>query len=737
MSIKMFFISTFGLIKPTGKIEKKHEHLLAAYHEYCEVESSEELKKYTELEMFVQSEAFAQKKKEIENLTYKGSSEEALVKEFTALSKNKKLLSFYKTLQSSGLQRFNNIRSSETLANFLELKKFMEDGSFAAEKKKSDADIFNGSPEEKQLNEFKRLQKSKAIKIYFRLNGSADLKKFENFSQSETLKKFEGLKAKVDSGNYLNEKKEFLRLKNDSGIKDYFRFKGSKKYKIYKETAGSQLIDRYAELEKIANAELEKGNKRTRKEKKEFRKTETYSRLREFNRLKKNKKLIIYFQVNDSPGLNQFLAFEQSETLKNFRELEEKIKSGNCINELTDFKKLKNRAEIKAYFRFIRTAEYKIFRETESSKLLARFNELKHIVESEAFLNRKAYLEDSKKFEKTAAFKKSEQYKKLKNSEDIRFYFKYEKSATLKIYLEMENSKERSRFEELKELTASEEFLKRKAYLKDQKKWEKAEEFQKFQEYNEMKKLPHMVRYFRYKNNHELDFFKNWQLVFSDDFSTAKLDNTKWQTISYRGGLSLGKNYSQPGDLQAFTSGENIKTDGKTLKIETRREKIKGMQWQLPFGFIEKEFDYSSGCINSNGSFIGSPGIWEAKVKYKPRKGLVSAVYLEGKDNTQLINLVETGIKNRVGLLNHENTGTDKTTSISGLKPGRFYIFRLEWGKGKMIWKVNNKEILSISAQVPASGMYLNATTIVADEISNGLPYSFEIGWIRFYQQKH
>lgn len=94
MSIKLFFQSTFGGIRPTTKIEAEHTSLLADYNEFCRVEQSDELKQFIKLEAFVNSDGFAQKKKEIENLKFKGSEEESQLKEFAKLSKHKKLQKF-------------------------------------------------------------------------------------------------------------------------------------------------------------------------------------------------------------------------------------------------------------------------------------------------------------------------------------------------------------------------------------------------------------------------------------------------------------------------------------------------------------------------------------------------------------------------------------------------------------------------------------------------------------------
>lgn len=377
-----------------------------------------------------------------------------------------------------------------------------------------------------------------------------------------------------------------------------------------------------------------------------------------------------------------------------------------------------------------------MYLETKDSKTLERYNELKKLTESEEFLHRKAHLEDKKKFEKTDAQKKYQEFMQLKASDNIRFYFRYEKSPIRKNFLQMKDSQEKSRFLELKELCGSKEFLERKAYLEDNKKWEKTEEYQKQQSYLQQKDLPHIVLYFKYKDSNKLDFFKNWKLVFEDTFEAKTLDTEKWQTISLAAEKTLGKNYSQSGDLQAYTSGKNIKTGG-SLKIETRKEKTGGMEWQMPFGFHEKEFDYSSGTINTGKSLNTKYGIFEAKVKYAPNNRMVSAIYLLGNSVSPQINLIETGIKNRMGMfLVASNKPEESTVDLNGLKANNFYIFRLEWSRDKLSWSVNGKTMHTLTGNVPDFEMHLNAATIVVKD-TTAVAHHFEIDWIRVYQSKN
>jgi beta-glucanase (GH16 family) len=244
-----------------------------------------------------------------------------------------------------------------------------------------------------------------------------------------------------------------------------------------------------------------------------------------------------------------------------------------------------------------------------------------------------------------------------------------------------------------------------------------------------------VVNYLKYKHSTAFDFFKKWELVFEDRFDAGKLDTQKWMTQSYWASQALGQNFSQLGDLHAFTDGKNIFLNGQGVKVEVRKEKATGMQWRIPFGFVEQEFDYTSGIISTTEANWWKHGILEAKVKYDPAKNLVDALYLLGEETSPQINLVEMGEKNRLGLFTRKEGGFHaESESLSGLKAGEFYIFRLEWSANSLIWKINNREVLTLTHNVPAFKMHLNAASIVVADPTGSLPHRFEIEWVKFYQ---
>ena len=315
----------------------------------------------------------------------------------------------------------------------------------------------------------------------------------------------------------------------------------------------------------------------------------------------------------------------------------------------------------------------------------------------------------------------------------------YKKSGLYKNYLNVLNSNELKRFEELKEITSSKEFLDRKAYLEDKNKWEKTAEHKKELKYAEMKKRPHLVHYFKYKSSSDFDFFRKWETTFEEHFSGPQIDAEKWLTKSVVADKLLGENYSLPGDLHVFTNdGSNLKLNNK-LSILVKKEKQKAKVWDVSSGFVETEFNYTSGTISSGKSFWQEDGIFEAKIKFAPVKNVVSSFFLSGEANMPRITLLEMGEKNRIGISSFGSDGKLKVDGmdISNLKNDHSYIFTLEKNGNEITWKINEVELFKTSTSLFTEKLQLNANSIVIDEVQGSLlPVSFDVEWIKCYHKK-
>lgn len=300
----------------------------------------------------------------------------------------------------------------------------------------------------------------------------------------------------------------------------------------------------------------------------------------------------------------------------------------------------------------------------------------------------------------------------------------------------MLGSVERKKYEELKETVGSDNFKERKAYLEDTQKWEKTPEYATEQKYFGLKKDPGIVIFQKYNNTDAFGFFNQWEVVFEDRFETGKLDPAKWKTTNYWAEKSVGRNFSQTGDLQAFADGRNIHFKSQSLQIQAKRDKLSSLVWKPGIGFMEQEFDYSSDTLTTGGLFQAQYGILEAKIKFDPDKSFQNVFYLAGEDNTVRVSLFESGTKTQFGTSKASaGKAAFNMFSLSGLSAGKSYIFRLEWEKGKILWKINEKEFFSVHADVPSFPMFLNLATLVVAE-TNKLPHNFEVDWVRFYQKR-
>lgn len=575
---------------------------------------------------------------------------------------------------------FQNVGSSVELKNYLELEKEINSEAFKKKKAEIDSLHFNGSKEFNQLKEFEGLQKKQTLKKYFKVANSPDLVKFNKLKSSEKLAEFYKLQEYVKEGQFAKEKKEILAQV----------FKGSVEEKHW--------ID--------------------------------------FKKLDKSTGIKVYKELYNSDFLIKHELFTKSEKLKKIVQL------GNLPDKdkekLAELKRLKNDAELKTYFKFEKSKKIRIYKETAGSQQLMKYSELKTYVETADFKKRETFLKDKTKFKNSEANKKLNRFKQLSSDADVKFFLKFEKSSLFKNYLDVADSFDLKRFLELETITSSKEFKEQKAYLEDKMKWEKTDEFKRQQQYLEMKKLPHLAKYFKNKGTTVFDFFNEWQVVFEDEFLKPQLDTEKWATKSYIGEKLLGDNYSLAGDNHTFSNGKNIKLNGK-LSIEVKKEKAVGKVWQMPAGFVPAELDYTTDIISSWKSFWVEDGIIEAKIKFAPVPQIVSSFYLAGEKEMPRLNLLEMGVKNRLGTLNLNSDGKANVNGIdiSNLSKGKWYIFAVEKRGSNFTWKINETEILTVQNSDLNGKLHLNALSIVVNNVpAQHLPASFEIDWVRCYGKK-
>ncbi len=577
-------------------------------------------------------------------------------------------------------QSFLEAEKSPELERFRELQKWVESGSPEQIKRGLEAEVFKGSQEYNLLKEFESLRKSKPLVNYFKVAGSADLARFQKIEESDKLKNFWQLKDYAE-GEFPREMREIQSHK----------FVGSAEERL----------------------------------------------LKELDQLKKNKALKAYFRMKDTPALKKHIEFRKSPKLKRFLELKAAPAKDKAAKQ--EFSGLKHDPEIRQFFTMERSQDLKLYHKMEGRHVLARFEELVAETGTDPFRQRVAFLKDGKKLEKSESWKKYQRYKELEASEEIQFYRKYKKSPLYRNYLDVKDSFQLTRYQELKEMTTAPAFLERKAYLEDTRKWEKSDAFAKLEEFGRLKKHPKVELYHQYFKSNVFDFYKNWEVSFADDFEGKEVQSGKWVFNTLWGDKLLNGTYSQPGDLQGYTGGKNTLTGHSKIAIQVRKEKTKGKQWQPGVGFRPVDFDYSSDILSTAGRFSQKEGIFEARIRFSPFPEVVSSCHLLGKEPSPQLTLVEMGPASRMGILTQH--GSQKPvfigTDLKNLKRDTFYLFRLEWENSHLIWKINDQMVFETHHAIPGAPMHLNLTSLVVQEIAGSkLPVSFETDWVRCYRKK-
>ncbi|NMC41435.1 MAG: family 16 glycosylhydrolase [Bacteroidales bacterium] len=203
----------------------------------------------------------------------------------------------------------------------------------------------------------------------------------------------------------------------------------------------SKQLARYNELNELVNSAGFQQNKK-QIESLSWKSSEEYSKEKEFLSLKKAKDIVMYFRTIEGNALKRFKELEGSEKIKKYEELrslvtsagfKDKMKSRDFASsedsgKLAEFKQMDSSVEIKEYYKFKASKELANYLNVDGSSRLARYNELKDYLSTREFQDRKSFLLDKKRFEKTDEFKQLQEYLNLKKDPDIVWYFKVKDS---------------------------------------------------------------------------------------------------------------------------------------------------------------------------------------------------------------------------------------------------------------------------------------------------------------------
>ena len=304
----------------------------------------------------------------------------------------------------------------------------------------------------------------------------------------------------------------------------------------------------------------------------------------------------------------------------------------------------------------------------------------------------------------------------------------------------MNESQEITDFEELQDYINSEEFKEEKKHLLIKDKFKLSEEFKQAEEYKELKKSEKIKWYFKLEKQNNFDKLNEWELTFEDNFEGNKLDDEKWMSGYYWGKNLLNDNYVQSNEIQFFTSN-NLELTNNNLRIVTKQEQVNGKVWDPSMGFYPKDFNYTSGLINSGQSFRQQYGLFKAKIKVDHSYPVHHAFWLLGERITPEIDIFKYGKKSSSKLefanyWNGDGSIKENKKVLNGLDFSKdYFIYSLEWTKDKLTWRINDVVAYEQTTGIPDEPMYIVLSSGISQEGNPAIPCNMEVDWVKAYKK--
>jgi hypothetical protein len=387
------------------------------------------------------------------------------------------------------------------------------------------------------------------------------------------------------------------------------------------------------------------------------------------------------------------------------------------------------------------SSELKDFLEMEGSQDVKHYHTLEKLIGSDEFIQKKSSL-GRKKFKQSPEYEKLVEFKSLKTAKRFRDYFAFKKSKDYVNFTLLIGSERITEYEKLGKFLKTEEFTKVKEYmlLPAKKKYEISEEYRMAQKNEGLKKSEKIIWYFKTQNSKKFDEIRRWDITFSEEFDKPKLDESKWLTRYFWGDKVLKDSYVNMGEKQFYTGEKNIAISGGIMKVQTRREKASGKVWNPAIGFFPKDFDYTSGIINTGNSFRQQYGLFEAKIRFNRNYPVNHAFFLVSDLMLPHIDVARASKAISIGTYwgnpNAKGGIEKKSASMSRSKYGfDYYIFSLEWSREKLVWKINGVPAYTATSGIPQLPMYININSSVYQDLNGSvLPAELEVDWVRCYQ---
>ena len=403
----------------------------------------------------------------------------------------------------------------------------------------------------------------------------------------------------------------------------------------------------------------------------------------------------------------------------------------------------------------------KRWRQIEKSPELAEYLELKKIVESRDFQERKNEWK-SRKYSDTDEGRKVNTYNKIgsllrmkgykyalesetfqaflkaRDNGDLqnaasdsiskserRMYNVIYRSAFYKNYQKVLNSPELKQYQQLEAEINTDDFQKRNAFWSDSKRWEHSKEFQTEQRFNALANSDDIKFYFTQRKA-KIDWAELFRPSFDDDMTS----NKNWKPGYGYANPAMKDGHSRTDELQAYNGGKNTFFAEGRMDLETRMESKQAVAWDKKKGFVEAIFEYTSDVMNTKEAFAQEKGVFMAKVRSQG-SGHHFFGLSTGKTGKPLVALYHyNGGIHQLGLVDGNNT---QMAPLTGMLRSMYYVYTFRWTKNELIWYVNNLEILRLRNSLDSDARFYLAQSFLPSNEKGG-EGKLKVQWARAFK---
>ena len=413
---------------------------------------------------------------------------------------------------------------------------------------------------------------------------------------------------------------------------------------------------------------------------------------------------------------------------KTIHDMQEHVKRWRAIEkspELAEYNELKKIIESSDFQEKKNTLKNRKYKDTDEGRKMATLDRLSSTLRMKGY----KYAQESETFQAFLKFRDSEAFQNKEDNSvtasERRMYNMIYRSAFYKNYQKVLNSPELKQLIELEKETSTEDFKQRNAIWADAKRWEHSEEYKKEKRYLELAKSDDIKFYFSSREE-KIDWAELFRPSFDDNMTSSK----NWKPGYGYANPAMKDGHSRTSERQAYNDGKNTFFAEGRMDIETRQESKKAVAWDEKKGFTEHVFEYTSDVMNTKEAFSQESGMFMAKVRTQG-SGHYFFGLSTGKQGAPMIALYHyNGNNHQMGYVDGPKT---QMVDLTGVLRSMYHIYTFRWTKNELIWFVNDMEVLRLPNRLPKEAMFFFAQSWLPITEKGG-EGKLKVQWARVYK---